>query len=628
MKKYKYIIFILLIIFPINVFAYEKSVIDITQTSIEDLSDALEKGYITSELLVKLYLERIDAYDEQFNAIREINPHALEEAQKLDIERQKGNIRSPLHGIPILVKTNIDVFGIPTTAGAKSLEDNYPKSDAAVIKKLRDAGAIILGSTNMSEFAFQAIASKSSYGTVKNAFNPNYSPNGSSGGSAVAIATSFAAASLGTDTNSSVRMPAAAAGLVGLRPTLGLISNEGVIPYDLERDTVGILTKTVNDNALILDIIAENKEYKKKFQKNLNEIKVGVITGYVDGYPNEYGANSKTDPDISALTHEKLKLLSNNGVNLVFIDHLINSYYSNIASSTMTGISFCTGFNNYIKNTTGKIRSFKDLVYSNGHIYSISGYLSGCTNSWQNNLTNINNKKKIFEEHIKEVMNEYDVDVILYPTTKNKELKLNQSGSLNAPGSSLSPVIGYPSLTVPMGFIDGLPYGIEFFSTKYSEETLYNIASIFENLNNLEVSNSPLTPNLYTIPNYLEELKNLYEKNYSNKNLQSLIDETRKYFLMFNQNDDNSNEHNAKELINKFKTTKINTVELIPKNDNASQNLINIKIALIVVIAILTPIIITIYLELKKHFKKLKSKINKDRKKKYGKRNQKKNDKS
>src|SRR5699024_507614 len=143
-------------------------------------ADALDKGYLTSELLVTLYLERIEEYDDEFNAIRQINENALEEARLLDEERSEGDIRSILHGIPIVVKTNIDVEGLATTAGSKALEDNYPNEDAEAIKKLKEAGAIILASTNMSEFAFAASNSLSSYGSVHNVFNPNYTSYGSS----------------------------------------------------------------------------------------------------------------------------------------------------------------------------------------------------------------------------------------------------------------------------------------------------------------------------------------------------------------------------------------------------------------------------------------------------------------
>lgn len=583
MKLLKYIILIIIFIMPIKVSAYEKSVIDITKMSIEDLSDAMDKGYITSELLVKLYLDRIDAYDSKFNAIREINNNAINEAKRLDEERRQGTVRSLLHGIPIVVKTNIDVKGIPTTAGAKALKDNYPNEDAEVIKKLRNAGAIILGSTNMSEFAFQASLSNSSYGNVKNAFNPLYSPNGSSGGSAVAVALSFSAASLGTDTNSSIRLPASAASLVGIRPTFGLLSNKGVIPYDIFRDTVGVMSKTVKDNALILSAINDKYNYNISKNFDLSSIKIGAINAYVDGIKNETGPHTITDGDIKNLIHQKIDLLESNGANIVYIDKLLNNYYRNIASSTMTGISFCTGFNEYIENTRGKIRSFKDLVYSNGHIYGISGYLSGCTNNWKYSLPKTNAKKKEFENHVLEVMKENDVDIIIYPTIKAKLLKLNETRSLNAPGGSLSSVIGYPSLTVPMGFIDNLPYGLEIFSTKNNEELLYNIANVFESLNNNEIITSPLAPTLYEIPEYILELKELYEFNLNNKNFKDLNNRAKTYFLNYNQNELEKNEAEALNLIKEFKENKVKN-EILKSNHEISYNNILLIINLFIII--------------------------------------------
>ena len=374
MKYFKYLLLILLL-FPISVKAKTKGVVDITKMSIKDLEDALDKGYLTSELLVKLYLERIETYNENFNAIREINENALSEAKKLDKERSKGNIRSEVHGIPILVKNNIDVEGMATTGGSKALGDNLPNDDAYAIKKLKEAGAIIIATTNMSEFAFKASDSYSSYGQVKNAFNPLYSPYGSSGGSAVALALSFGAASLGTDTNSSVRVPAATAGLVGLRPTYGLISHRGVIPYDTLRDTIGIMTKTVSDNALILSIIggkdekddttlnAKSKQYK--IDNNKKDIKIGIITSYLTGSTRYSGINGKTDSDIENLAKEKIEYLKNN-FEIVEIPDLVTSYYQTIANSTVTGGSFCDGFNEYIKNTKGSIRSFNDLNKASG----------------------------------------------------------------------------------------------------------------------------------------------------------------------------------------------------------------------------------------------------------------------
>ena len=555
-------IFILILIYPITVFASTAAVVDITNMSITDIADALDKGYLTSELLVTLYLERIEAYDDDFNAIRELNENALEEAAALDKEREEGHVRSILHGIPIVVKTNIDVAGLATTAGATALSDNYPLEDAEVIKKLKDAGAIILASTNMSEFAFAASNSLSSYGNVKNAFNTRYTPYGSSGGSAVAVALSFAAASLGTDTNSSVRLPASAAGLVGLRPSLNLISTDGVIPYDTLRDTVGILSKTVEDNAILLSIMNEEKKTYEANLESLEGIKIGVINSYLKGSSSSIRVNSKTDEDIYNLASAKLKLLEDAGAELIYINELLDSYYYNIATSTMSGDSFCDGFNNYITGTTGTIRSFRKLALSKGKIYSLNGYLSSCNNAWTYDLNKVLEKKEIFENHILEVFDNYDLDLIVYPTTKNKVFTLSSGSSASAPGSFLGSVIGYPSITVPMGYINEFPYGLEFFSLKNEENLLYSVADIFEEVNNLGLTNSPLAPSLYEIPDYIETLMTYYEAEEN-----ELTTKAKEYFLNYSNKSEEENEIEANILIQEYQKLETKQNDLEKENE-------------------------------------------------------------
>ena len=555
-------IFILILIYPITVFASTAAVVDITNMSITDIADALDKGYLTSELLVTLYLERIEAYDDDFNAIRELNENALEEAAALDKEREEGHVRSILHGIPIVVKTNIDVAGLATTAGATALSDNYPLEDAEVIKKLKDAGAIILASTNMSEFAFAASNSLSSYGNVKNAFNTRYTPYGSSGGSAVAVALSFAAASLGTDTNSSVRLPASAAGLVGLRPSLNLISTDGVIPYDTLRDTVGILSKTVEDNAILLSIMNEEKKTYEANLESLEGIKIGVINSYLKGSSSSIRVNSKTDEDIYNLASAKLKLLEDAGAELIYINELLDSYYYNIATSTMSGDSFCDGFNNYITGTTGTIRSFRKLALSKGKIYSLNGYLSSCNNAWTYDLNKVLEKKEIFENHILKVFDNYDLDLIVYPTTKTKVFTLSSGSSASAPGSFLGSVIGYPSITVPMGYINEFPYGLEFFSLKNEENLLYSAAGIFEEVNNLGLTNSLLAPSLYEIPDYIETLMTYYEAEEN-----ELTTKAKEYFLNYSNKSEKENEIEANILIQEYQKLETKQNDLEKEND-------------------------------------------------------------
>ena len=597
------VILLLIIFLPISVSAYTKAVVDITNMSISDLSVALDKGYLTSELLVTLYLERIDAYNSEFNAIREINEKALEEARELDQERAQGKVRSKLHGIPIVVKTNIDVEGLATTAGSLALSDNYPIKDALVIQKLKEAGAIILASTNMSEFAFSAGNSLSSYGQVRNAFNTSYTPYGSSGGSAVAVAISMASASLGTDTNSSVRVPASATGLVGMRPSIGLISSDGIIPYDIKRDTVGVISKTVEDNALILSVINEdNKSYNLE-QTSLEGVRIGVVDSYLNGSESSVRVNQATDLDIKALANEKIKLLEDMGAELVSISELLNSYYYNLASTSMSGGSFCDGFNSYINGTVGSIRSFRDLVLARGKIYSLDGYLEECNGAWT--YDNDEEKRELFENYILNIFQEYDIDLLVYPTTKNKVYPLNSNGTLNAPGSFLGSVIGYPSITVNMGYIDGFPYGLEFFSLKKEEDLLYQVSYLFEQENNLNLVNSPLTPSLYEIPDYIDVLKYYYEENNG-----VLKEETKAYFLNYSKNSDTENEREAQNLIKKYQEE-----ELLKKYHN-NYFIIILILGLLLIVCLVIFMIVYGYLgkRIKIFYFKLGNRIGKGRK--------------
>ena len=562
-NRIKSFILFLILFFSLitNVFGLTKAPIDITTSTISELENYITKGYITSEQLVNLYLDRINTYNDKYNAIRFINEDAIKEAKLLDEKLAKGEIVGPLHGIPIVVKTNIDVKGIPTTAGSKALEDNYPNTDAAVIKKLKDAGAIIIATTNMSEFAFMAGNSSSSYGDVLNAYNPLYSPYGSSGGSAVSVAASFGAAALGTDTNSSVRVPASAANLVGIRPTLGLVSTNGVIPYDITRDTVGVLSKTVSDNALLLSIIdSSTVEYNTK-DTSLKGKKIGVINTFLKGSSSSsLKANSLTNDEIYNMMLTSIEEMKNAGAEIVYIDDFFTNYYYYLWSSSLGGFTFCDGFNDYIKNTAGTIRSFNDLVKSSKKIYSLSGYANSCGNTTSSRLSSLSNIREKYQNHVNEVFSTYDLDVIVYPTTKNKIYQLSkQSSGVRAPSTFVSSATGYPSITVPLGFdSDNLPYGIEFLALKDEENTLYEVSSAYEALNNKIITPS-IVPALYEVPESVKNLIEYYETTtlwndhkitLLNK-VSDLKTEISKYFANYSSNEKVAEDANT--LINKIK---------------------------------------------------------------------------
>jgi len=613
----KFILFIIsFICLFIKVNALTEAPIDITSMSVVEIETALEKGYITSEQLVNLYLERIEAYDDKFNSINTINEHVIEQAQELDKLRSEGTIKGELHGIPIVVKCNIDVYGMPTTAGSKSLKDNYPTKNAYAVQKLIDEGAIILASTNMSEFAFSAVKSTSSYGTVKNVFEPEYTTYGSSGGSAVAVKAAFAPVALGTDTNSSVRLPASGAGLVGIRPTLGLVSRNGVIPYDIERDTIGVISSNVEDSSLILNIISgedSNDSETEGFVKtdinldstSLEGVNIGVATQYI--YGTGSGITGTTDSEIKELIESSIKELQDAGANIIYLDNFVKSSNLTIASTTQAGITMCDSFNEYIKNTTGTIRNFRSLATASGHIYSLKGYLKGCGLS-QSGKTNRDKQKAIYRNYISNIFDENNLDVVLYPTLKNKIYLLSSTTKNISPGSSLGSVIGYPSISIPMGTIsDGFSYNIEFISKANNEEKLYNVAYEYEKINGNKITTSSLTPSLYEIPESVTELVNLYNDTYENSNDEEWLNKVKDYFKDYNNI--TNKEEKANELLTLYRDT-INDKE----NDKKEINITSIKNKTNYILKIFILIIIIIFLIFIIEFIKFKIKTSKKRK--------------
>src|SRR3954451_15801346 len=238
--------------------------LDLERLSVSDAQTKMAAGQLTAVQLTRAYINRIAAVNSRgvgLNAVRMLNPRALQDAAQLDLERATGHVRGPLHGIPVLVKDNLDVAGLPTTAGNVALQNSIPDKDSAVVAKLRAAGAVILGKTNLTEFAnFMTNGMPGGYsslgGQVLNPYDIDASPSGSSAGSGAAAAAGLAAVTIGTETSGSIVSPAAAQGDVGLRPTLGLVSRTGIVPISASQDTAGPITKTVADAAAELQAIA------------------------------------------------------------------------------------------------------------------------------------------------------------------------------------------------------------------------------------------------------------------------------------------------------------------------------------------------------------------------------------
>ncbi len=509
---------------------YTETSVDITEMKITEIQEAVDEGYINYERIMKIYLERIDEYNDKYNAILYVNPNALEEAKKADEEYQKNGRTSDLFGLPIVVKDNIDVKGMPTTGGTKALSDNYPKEDAPAIKKVKEAGGIIIGKTNMSEFALSAYSSYSSYGHVKNAYNTNYSSYGSSGGTAVAVAANFAVAGLGTDTGGSVRLPSAANNLVGLRPTHGSVSGDGVIKYDKTRDTIGPITRYVEDNAILMDIIStKDTSFKKSISKkdSLKGIRIGVATQF-----------NSPDSGINSLMNKAIKEFKSEGAEIVYINNFYNGYYS------FNDKSFCYDFNQYLKGTTGTIRTFQELKKSGKYVLNMNWVdLSECSRDYTttSGYKKIQNDRDNYTNYVKNKFSSNNVDVVIYPTIMSRLLTYSsaKNGSSKTRAYTIT-ATGYPSMNLQIGKLNGLSYGMEMVTLANNESKLYEIASVYES-NTKYYNNPTISKNLYTISDNLVKIKDNYKK--SNSKYKKIDKLTKKYLKDY----DGSNKSNLKE---------------------------------------------------------------------------------
>lgn len=519
MRKKIFILFLILI--PFNVFALTKAPIDITKETVASLSKSLDEEIITSEELINIYLERIKKYNDQYNALITINENAINEAKELDKERQNGNIKSSIHGIPIIVKDNIDVLGTATTAGSKALSDNYPNENALIIQKLKDAGAIIIAKANMSKFAFYASSSSSDYGTVKNAYNLAYSSYGSSGGSAVSVALNFAPIAIGTDTNASVRLPAQAASLIGYRPTLGLISRTGIIPYDPERDTPGIIGKTIEDILTITNIIKgkdenDDKTYDSETLKiseiNLQNITLGISETFLNGSnENILSENKETNEEVKNLLTSALDKIKDSGITIKAIENYYTTTVDSDVAKSYSGYQFCDKFNEYILNHQGSIKNFQELAEVTP---GLEGYVEEC-NSKTDQIYK-DGLKQEYKDYIEDIMKENNLDAIIYPSSKNKILELGTTGIINL-SAHASSTINYPSITIPIGYdSDNLPYSLEIMTKTQNDEFLLSLANKINSLRLYE-SKNPLS-SLYEVDEEVTKLIQKYDKRYNKKN--------------------------------------------------------------------------------------------------------------
>jgi amidase len=472
--------------------------LELEELTIGDIHKAFLKGTYTSHDLVDAYIAAIGNSDVKINAITLINPKALSIAQALDEEFLETKELRPLHGIPIVVKDNINTAGLPTTAGSLALQDYIPGENAFVIERLVDAGAIILAKSNMAEWAFSPMHTESStHGITRNPYNLKYVPAGSSGGTAAAVAANFATGGLGTDTGNSIRGPSSHTSLVGIRPTLGLISREGIVPLFLRNDVVGPMCRSVEDATRILEVmvgvdpndpitnysVSRTPENYRQYliEDGLEDSRIGVLRELSD---------HKTDKYVRVLFENAISDLESLGA--IVIDPVVIPDFA-----TLRQYQWCSDFRsdvetflvNYVKCDT--VKTLEDIIrigtaseFAERRLLE-SAEFSGrwddpetdCFDAYQDEY------RIAFRESISALMDSLDLDAIIYPTWNNKPARISRYEKEYKGDNSqiIAPHTGQPAITVPMGFSsDHLPAGLQFLGRMYDEPTLIKLAYSYE----------------------------------------------------------------------------------------------------------------------------------------------------
>lgn len=475
------------------------------EITIRQLQEGFEKGTFTSEQVVNDYLARIEAIDNEgpaINSIILVNPKAVEQAQALDKERKEGNVRGPLHGIPVILKDNVDTYDMPTTAGAIVLRNSYPAKDSYITKKLKDAGAIILAKANLSEWAnFRGDMSSSGWsgvgGQTKNPYVLDRNPCGSSSGSGASIAASLAAFGIGTETNGSIVCPSNNNGLVGLKPTVGLLSRSGIIPISFTQDTPGPMARTVEDVAISLGAMvgidsADSKTLAsagKYITDYTPSLKADGLRGKRIGLlKNSMGFHAKVD----TLMKQAIADLKKQGAEVVELEFSIERGTNGFSFQVLL-YEFKDGLEKYFASLGDKapVRTMQELIdfnkkdsvelrYFDQHLLEMAA-AKGDLQSKEYVEALATMLKATRENGIDKLLKENSLDALMAPTGSPAwKTDLINGDHYIGGSSSLAAISGYPSITVPMGFIDELPVGVSFFSTAWTEALLLEIAYAYE----------------------------------------------------------------------------------------------------------------------------------------------------
>lgn len=480
------------------------------------LLEGYEAGDVTVESVVTSYLDRMEAYDEELDSVLTINPDVLDRARELDETlEEEGELAGSLHGIPVLLKDNIETEDMVTTAGAVAFESFVPDEDATHVEGIREEGGIILGKANLDEFAFGYDGVSSIGGAVRNPYDTSRFAGGSSGGSGAATAANLTMLAVGTDTGGSVRVPAAACGLVGLRPTTGLVSREGIVPLALNDDTAGPMARTVEGAALLLDTMVgydpddditvtsidktphdHGKSYVDYLDPDgLDDSGIGVIRAFMG--PGNYGFDAEMPDDeelaadieeVTEIFDQALDEMETEGGRIV--DPIEPPEPDRIFEvNTGTGAEYSRDKGNYLDGieADGAPADLEQIIesedYSPGNCPTLENRAEVDGDATDEDLEYrfaLSEEPALRQEVLKPMV-ENDLDALVFPTLISSPPTIDTDESWGA-NAQFTPPLDFPSITIPIGFTETteMPVGMEIVTPRFDEETLFEIAYSYE----------------------------------------------------------------------------------------------------------------------------------------------------
>jgi amidase len=479
---------------------------ELNEVTIATLQQKMQTKEYTARSITEMYLKRIEAIDKsgpQLNSVIEVNKNALDMADAMDKERAHGKVRGPMHGIPVLIKDNIDTGdNMLTTAGSLALADNHAKQDAFIVKQLRAAGAVILGKTNLSEWAnFRSTHSTSAWssrgGQTKNPYILDRNPSGSSAGSGTAASANLCAVAIGTETDGSVVSPSSVNGLVGIKPTVGLLSRSGIIPISQTQDTAGPMARTVADAATLLGVLTgiDNQDAYtmaskgKSFNNYTKFLDANSLKGKRLGVEKSALSGNAV---MVKLLNEALSVLRSKGAEIVEVELYKALKPVGDAEFTVLLYEFKTGLNAYLSGANSKMKTLTDIIaYNEQHEDKAMPFFKQETLELAEKKGGLDSKEylealqksnKLSRQVIDGMLSENKLDAFVGPTNGFAVCIDLVNGDYDNGFSISTPaaISGYPHITVPMGSSHGLPMGLSFFGAAYTEPQLITMAYAYE----------------------------------------------------------------------------------------------------------------------------------------------------